>query len=82
MQHQKQQTVPYLYIISGCNGAGKTTLMKTICGLEHYDSGSRMVLNGTNIGYLAQITFVDEEKTVYEELLTAPLKLVVLCISG
>jgi len=55
----------------GRNGCGKTTLMKTICGLEHYDSGSRMVLNGTNIGYLAQITFVDEEKTVYEELLTA-----------
>ena len=46
----------------------KTTLMKIICGQEHYDSGSRMGLNGTNIGYLAQITFVDEEKTVYEEL--------------
>lgn len=28
----------------GRNGCGKTTLMKTICGLEHYDSGSRMVL--------------------------------------
>ena len=55
----------------GRNGCGKTTLMKIICGQENYDSGSRMVLNGTNIGYLAQITFVDEEKTVYEELLTA-----------
>ena len=54
----------------GRNGCGKTTLMKIICGQENYDSGSRMVLNGTNIGYLAQITFVDEEKTVYEELLT------------
>ena len=30
MQHQKQQTVPYLYIISGCNGAGKTTASFTI----------------------------------------------------
>ena len=55
----------------GRNGCGKTTLMKIICGQENYDSGTRMVLNGTNIGYLAQITFVDEEKTVYEELLTA-----------
>ena len=55
----------------GRNGCGKTTLMKIICGQESYDSGSRMVLNGTNIGYLAQITFVNEEKTVYEELLTA-----------
>lgn len=55
----------------GRNGCGKTTMMKIICGQENYDSGTRMVLNGTNIGYLAQITFVDEEKTVYEELLTA-----------
>ena len=55
----------------GRNGCGKTTLMKIICGQENYDSGSRMLLNSTNIGYLAQITFVDEEKTVYEELLTA-----------
>lgn len=55
----------------GRNGCGKTTLMKIICGQESLDAGSCIFSNDTKIGYLAQITFVDEEKTVYEELLTA-----------
>lgn len=55
----------------GRNGCGKSTLMKIICGQESLDSGSRMITNGVHIGYLAQITFVDEQKSVYEELLTA-----------
>ena len=55
----------------GKNGCGKTTALKIICGEESYDSGSRVVPNNIKIGYLAQITFQDEDKTVYEELLTA-----------
>ena len=55
----------------GRNGCGKTTLMKIICGQESVDSGSVIMTSGTKIGYLAQITFLNEDKTVYEELLTA-----------
>lgn len=55
----------------GRNGCGKTTLMKIICGQESMDAGTCIFSSDTKIGYLAQITFVDEEKTVYEELLTA-----------
>ncbi len=38
----------------GRNGVGKTTLMKLITGELEPDAGKRFVLNGTNIGYLAQ----------------------------
>lgn len=55
----------------GRNGCGKTTLLRIICEKEPMDSGSRFVANGTKIGYLSQITFLDETKTVYEELLDA-----------
>ncbi|MCF0105697.1 MAG: ABC-F family ATP-binding cassette domain-containing protein, partial [Holdemanella sp.] len=55
----------------GKNGCGKTTALKIICGEESYDAGTRVVPNQVNIGYLAQITFQNEERTVYEELLTA-----------
>lgn len=55
----------------GRNGCGKTTLLKIICEQESMDSGTRMVTNGTNIGYLSQITFLNEEHTVYDELLDA-----------
>lgn len=55
----------------GRNGCGKTTLMKIICGQESMDSGSRVVSNDVKIGYLSQITFLNEERTVYEELLDA-----------
>ena len=48
MQHQKQQTVPYLYIISGCNGAGKTTLMNVLFGLYKADEGE-LKINGKEI---------------------------------
>ena len=54
----------------GRNGCGKTTLLKIICGLEDMDSGSRVLATGTKIGYLSQITFEDENKTVHEELLS------------
>ena len=38
--------------------------------LEEPDQGSVVIASGTRIGYLSQITFEDEERTVYEELLT------------
>ncbi len=53
----------------GRNGCGKTTLLKIICHQEEPDQGSVTMENGTRVGYLSQITFVDESSTVYEELL-------------
>ena len=55
----------------GKNGCGKTTLLKIICGLEQADSGSRVLASETKVGYLSQITFLDQEITVHEELLKA-----------
>ncbi len=55
----------------GRNGCGKSTLMKIICGQEDFDAGNRVVTNGLQIGYLSQITFSNEDCTVYDELLKA-----------
>lgn len=55
----------------GRNGCGKTTLLKILCGQESMDEGNLTIASGTQIGYLAQITFSSEEHTVYEELLQA-----------
>jgi ATP-binding cassette subfamily F protein 3 len=52
----------------GRNGCGKTTLLKIIAGQEDLDSGERIVPNATQIGYLNQITFLDENISVLEEL--------------
>ena len=54
----------------GKNGCGKTTLLKIICSQEHMDAGTRTIPNETRVGYLSQITFVDQQKTVYQELLS------------
>lgn len=55
----------------GRNGCGKTTLLRIITGEEEADSGSRFVENGLRIGYLSQITFTEEGRTVREELMDA-----------
>ena len=55
----------------GRNGCGKTTLLKIICQQEEPDSGHVVIANDTHVGYLSQITFYDQDNTVYEELLTA-----------
>lgn len=55
----------------GKNGCGKTTLLKIIDGSETMDQGSRVLASGLQIGYLSQISFVDQDITVYDELLKA-----------
>ena len=53
--------------IVGRNGCGKSTLLKIIAGEEYLDSGDIHKEKSTTIGYLAQTTFLDENKTVEED---------------
>ena len=52
----------------GPNGAGKSTVLKIIAKELSSDSGEVHLAKDTTIGYLAQHSSVDSEKTVYEEV--------------
>ncbi|SJZ93679.1 ABC-F family ATP-binding cassette domain-containing protein [Anaerorhabdus furcosa] len=54
--------------IVGRNGCGKSTLLKCMTHELELDQGTIHQLSGTTIGYLAQTTFSDEERTVQEEM--------------
>ncbi|GCE06581.1 ribosomal protection-like ABC-F family protein [Dictyobacter aurantiacus] len=54
-------------MLTGPNGTGKTTLLKLINGDEQPDSGTRHIVEGARIGYLAQEPdTLDPEKTIIE----------------
>jgi ATP-binding cassette, subfamily F, member 3 len=53
----------------GRNGAGKSTLLKIIAGYESHDGGEIIRPKGTTIGYLAQNTGLESEKSIWEEML-------------
>lgn len=53
--------------IVGRNGCGKSTLLKIIAGMEELDKGEIHKERGCSIGYLAQTTFNDENKSVEED---------------
>lgn len=52
----------------GRNGAGKTTLLKILAGESSYDSGDLIIPKDVQIGYLAQNSVIDSDKTLYEEM--------------
>lgn len=54
----------------GRNGAGKTTLLKMIVGLEDPDAGKIAKGKAVTVGYLAQHTGLDSDKTIWDEMLT------------
>lgn len=54
--------------IVGRNGCGKSTLLKCITGELDLDRGTIHRMNGLVVGYLAQTTFSDENRTVQEEM--------------
>ncbi|WP_283678063.1 ABC-F family ATP-binding cassette domain-containing protein [Lentilactobacillus sp. Marseille-Q4993] len=52
----------------GRNGAGKSTLVKIITGEINADEGEVSQKRGLNIGYLAQDTGLDSDKSIYDEM--------------
>jgi ATP-binding cassette, subfamily F, member 3 len=55
--------------IVGRNGAGKSTLAKIIVNQENYDQGEISKVSGLKIGYFSQHSFVESDRSVYDELL-------------
>ena len=54
----------------GPNGAGKTTLLKIMTGRQEASQGEFTVNKGIKLGYIAQEHDFDEEKSIWEEMLT------------
>ncbi|WP_433946805.1 ABC-F family ATP-binding cassette domain-containing protein [Paenibacillus sp. SN-8-1] len=53
----------------GVNGAGKSTLLQILAGEMSYDSGQIFKAKETSIGYLAQNSGLQSERTIWEEML-------------
>lgn len=52
----------------GRNGAGKSTLIKILIGQEQPDAGQIIAAKDLTIGYLAQNTGLQSDKTIYDEM--------------
>ncbi|WP_270488643.1 ABC-F family ATP-binding cassette domain-containing protein [Lactobacillus gasseri] len=54
----------------GPNGAEKTTLLKIMTGQQEPTSGQFTINKGLKVGYIAQENGLDEDKTIWDEMLT------------
>ena len=54
----------------GPNGAGKTTLLKIMTGQQEPTSGQFTINKGLKVGYIVQENGLDEDKTIWDEMLT------------
>ena len=57
--------------VLGPNGAGKSTLLKIIAGVDTEFQGEAWAADGVRIGYLPQEPELDENKTVFENIMEA-----------
>ncbi|MEM6683059.1 MAG: energy-dependent translational throttle protein EttA [Pseudomonadota bacterium] len=55
--------------VIGVNGAGKSTLMKIMAGLDTEFQGEAWAAEGVKVGYLAQEPELDDDKTVFENVM-------------
>lgn len=62
--------------IVGINGAGKTTLLRILMGEMTPDEGTVVLAKDKVVGYLAQNSTVDSERTIYDELLSVKQELI------
>ena len=59
----------------GKNGAGKSTLISMLLGDSEPDEGQIVRKKGLTIGYLAQTTGLDSDRTVFGKPIKAPFKI-------
>lgn len=55
--------------VLGVNGCGKSSLLKIVAGLDDDFEGEARALGGSRVGYLPQEPELDEDKTVFENVM-------------